>query len=201
MPTIIIQININYFFLFCFVFIISLVSTLSAQNDSQDIDSSLSNLLDSKIDGTEKYSSTVAVSGNSLYIITADQIKQYGFISLFDAIQYSTDFYFSIDGMGAAGGSRGLIFPASDGVRMPITLNGYQLDDITFTSILNGMPLDFVERIELISGPPSFLFGNGAIFGTINIVTKHGRDFDGGIVFGGINTTGESNANVVLGKK
>jgi outer membrane receptor protein involved in Fe transport len=39
--------------------------------------------------------------------------------------------------------------------------------------------LDAVERIELIRGPASPLYGTGALVGVVNIITRRGRDVDG----------------------
>jgi outer membrane cobalamin receptor len=72
-------------------------------------------------------------------------------------------------------------------------------------SILNssalGVSIDLLERVEIISGPPSSLYGSNAILGTINVITRDGKDFNGGIVSAGVNTNTKNYVNFVTGKK
>jgi len=72
-------------------------------------------------------------------------------------------------------------------------------------SILNSSALDIsidlLERVEIISGPPSSLYGTNAILGTINVITRNGKDFNGGIVAAGVNTNTNNYVNFVSGKK
>ena len=42
------------------------------------------------------------------------------------------------------------------------------------------LPLEMVERIEVVRGPSSALYGTGAMFGVINVITSKGRTLDGG---------------------
>lgn len=58
-----------------------------------------------------------------------------------------------------------------------ITLNGRRLNNIDMQSqLLGNLPLASIERIEIIKGSGSVANGDGAMAGTINIVT---RDFTG----------------------
>jgi iron complex outermembrane receptor protein len=41
------------------------------------------------------------------------------------------------------------------------------------------LDVDLIDRVEIIRGPGSSLYGNNALFGVVNIVTRRGEDFAG----------------------
>ncbi|WLQ15601.1 TonB-dependent receptor [Hahella aquimaris] len=69
--------------------------------------------------------------------------------------------------------------------RNPQTLmlvNGIPLRTLVFGNrghIWGGMPLKAVERIEVIRGPGSALYGADAFAGVINVITKSGKEING----------------------
>lgn len=55
-----------------------------------------------------------------------------------------------------------------------VLLDGQPLNDIELTSIRwTAIPLASIERIEIVNGSGTVLFGGGATGGTLNIITKH----------------------------
>ena len=38
---------------------------------------------------------------------------------------------------------------------------------------LNKLPVDMIERIEVVKGPSSALYGSDALAGVVNIITLH----------------------------
>src|SRR6185436_521144 len=54
-----------------------------------------------------------------------------------------------------------------DGVRLNDAQSGHHNGDIP-------VPLDAIERIEILHGPGSSLFGADAFGGTINVITRRG---------------------------
>ncbi|HXC38710.1 MAG TPA: TonB-dependent receptor plug domain-containing protein, partial [Burkholderiales bacterium] len=77
-----------------------------------------------------------------------------------------------------------------------VLLNGQRLNEIELVTIRwSAIPLDSIERIEIMRGSGSVLYGGGATGGTINIVTKtpagvaaSGYHADAGTSFGTFNT-------------
>lgn len=58
-----------------------------------------------------------------------------------------------------------------------VLLDGVKLNDPQNSSVLwSAVPLDNVERIELLEGGNSFIYGEGALAGAINIVTRRTPD-------------------------
>ncbi len=58
--------------------------------------------------------------------------------------------------------------------RVLVLLDGFQISMPYSGSIdWNGMPLDFLDRIEVVKGPVSSLYGQNSMGGIINLVTKN----------------------------
>lgn len=61
-----------------------------------------------------------------------------------------------------------------------ITLNGRRLNNIDMSpQLLSSIPLDSIDKIEIIRGSGSVEYGDGANAGVINIITK---DYDGAVI-------------------
>jgi outer membrane receptor for ferrienterochelin and colicin len=62
-----------------------------------------------------------------------------------------------------------------------ILLNGFQMNDLLYQNVAlaNHFPIDFIERIEIIRGPGSALYGGSAEYGVINIITKSTESLNG----------------------
>ena len=63
--------------------------------------------------------------------------------------------------------------------RVLVLLDGFQISMPYSGSIdWNGMPLDFLDRVEVVKGPVSSLYGQNSMGGIINLVTKnHSEEF------------------------
>jgi iron complex outermembrane receptor protein len=61
--------------------------------------------------------------------------------------------------------------------------------------------IDKVKQIEVLRGPASSLYGNVALTGVINIITKDGYDVDGAKLSYGIGNNGQHKASVLFGKR
>ena len=67
------------------------------------------------------------------------------------------------------------------------------------------IPIVAVKRIEIVRGPGSALYGANAFLGVVNIITKDGKEIDGGIVGSSVGTERAGNylnygGNVLVGK-
>jgi iron complex outermembrane receptor protein len=41
------------------------------------------------------------------------------------------------------------------------------------------LDIDLIDRVEVIRGPGSSIYGSNAFLGTVNIITKRGKDYRG----------------------
>lgn len=108
-----------------------------------------------------------------VHVLSNEQLQATGATSLMEALKYQEGFsYYSQGPMGHSGGSmasRMVIRGVEKGTLVlvngvPMNLNGwYQLDSI---------PLENIEKVEVVSGGGSVLYGSEAFGGVINIITK-----------------------------
>jgi len=72
-------------------------------------------------------------------------------------------------------------FGASSGQNVLILLDGRPISDVDMSGVQwSSVPLETIERIEILRGSGGVQFGDGASAGTINIVTRHpARDRNG----------------------
>ena len=115
--------------------------------------------------------------GNQVTIIDSETIESSSDLFLTDLLESETQGLniFQLGGKGTNAGIqlRGLPKRYStvyiDGVKM----NDPSASDNAFYS--QGLFIDSIDRIEVLKGSQSSLYGNGAVGGTINIVTKKGK--------------------------
>ena len=145
---------------------------------------SLDSLLNTKISSAAKYQQTISEAASSVTIITAEDIQRHGYSTLPEALAATRGLYLSYDRNYAFLGTRGFSRPSDYNNRVLVLLDGNATNDGVFggapvgTDL--GVPLSSLERIEIVRGPGSALYGTGAIFAVVNLVTK-AADADPGV--------------------
>ncbi len=105
-------------------------------------------------------------------VITSEEIKEKGYRTLKDALGEVSGVAFASNG--GFGQTTGVYLRGLDPKRTVVLIDGVRFND---PSNLNGaafelINLNNVERIEIIKGPQSGIWGADAIAGVINIITK-----------------------------
>jgi len=121
-----------------------------------------------------RFASDPALMPIGATVITADEIRRAGASDVNQAIRKIGGVYGrqSLDGSPDFGlDLRG--FGANSSQNLVVVLDGVRLSENELSSaVLSTIPIETVERIEIIRGGASVLFGEGATGGVIQIVTK-----------------------------
>lgn len=163
----------------------------------------LDSLLNTRISSVSKYAQTTAEAPASVTIVSSDEIRGYGFRNLEEVLENVRGLYFSNDHNYPYVGVRGFGEPTDYNDRILLLVDGHTLNEHVWGSAPVGsdLPINLaaVERIEVVRGPGSVLYGTSAMFGVINIVTKTGTQLDGVIVSGRLGTGGAREGAVAAG--
>lgn len=144
---------------------------------------SLEQLLDISIIGASKYAQKQSDVAAAVNVITREEIKAFGWRNLNDALATLPGIHTTYDRQYSYLGTRGFGLPGDYNTRVLLTINGNRVNDTVYDAALMGrsLPLnmDLIERIEYIPGPGGAVYGQNALFGVINVVTRKGADVNG----------------------
>jgi len=171
----------------------------SAQSELQDLDA----LLNTPVSTGAKYAQDIRQVSGSVSIVTADDIRLFGYRTLEDVLQSMAGIYTSYDRNYAQVGARGFSRPTDYNNRVLLLMDGHSTNESIWGLAMLGedMVLDLraVDRIEVVRGPASTLYGTGAMFAVINIITKSGSAIQGGRVEVGGGNYGRQSATAAGG--
>lgn len=141
--------------------------TTKKVNDLSDL--SLEELLNLKVYSASKSSESVKEAPAIISLITSEDIKNTAALTIVDVLKY-------IPCLEVAMGSDGNYTLALRGSRKEgnilVLINGQQLNGFYSGRVFYDLPASFIEKIEVIRGPGSALYGTNALSGVINIFTK-----------------------------
>jgi outer membrane cobalamin receptor len=104
-------------------------------------------------------------------VITAENIKNSGAVNLGEVLESVPGLHIWTNQFAARPQPH---FRGTNGTQTLLMVDGNSMRDLvwTFGFFWKGMPVEAIERIEIIRGPGSALFGADASAGVINVITK-----------------------------
>ncbi|MCQ3830466.1 TonB-dependent receptor [Microbulbifer elongatus] len=169
----------------------SQVATVAQAQETPAAESASDASMESVVVTATGFEQKITDAPASISVISADDLKTRQFTNLLDAVKYQegVDIGSTRDKTGQGSISmRGLTGEYTlvliDGIRQnnhgdiyPNNFGGNQFNHIP--------PQDTIERIEVIRGPASTLYGADALGGVINVITKrHTDEWGGGMTYG-----------------
>jgi len=132
--------------------------------------------------GASKFLQKAADAPTSITVVTAEEIQKHGYRTLADVLRSVRGFYVINDRNYSYVGVRGLSIPGDYNARILFLLDGHRVNDNIFDGAYVGtefpVDVDLIDRIEIIRGPGSSVYGTGAFVAVINVITKRGRDLN-----------------------
>ncbi|MBI4664381.1 MAG: TonB-dependent receptor [Verrucomicrobia bacterium] len=133
--------------------------------------------------GASKLEQKTTEAPSSVTIVGSDEIKKYGYRTLADLLQSVQGFHVTYDRNYSFLGTRGFnsgVYPNS---RVLLLVNGHRVNNSLFDGGFIGtefiLDVDLIDKVEIIRGPGSVLYGNNAFFGVINVRTRSSYQING----------------------
>lgn len=134
--------------------------------------------------------------GSAVSVVTGEQLKA-------SQITHAADALRSLPGVqvnrnGSKAGLTEVRLRGAEGNQTMVLIDGVEVNDPTTGAFdFSNLLADDIERIEVIRGPQSGLYGAGAVGGVVNIVTRSGR---GPLTFTGVAEGGSFGTRSVAGR-
>ncbi|MDB4941955.1 MAG: TonB-dependent receptor [Labilithrix sp.] len=129
-----------------------------------------------EVSAASRVTESVEDAPASVSIISIQELRAMGYPTLGEALRGIRGIYLSDDRSYTTAGFRGFSRPGDYGNRVLVLLDGQPMNDNYIWSSYVGtdarVDIDDIERIEVVRGPGSVLYGSSAFFGVINLVTR-----------------------------
>ncbi|MET0406127.1 MAG: TonB-dependent receptor [Cystobacter sp.] len=112
----------------------------------------------------------------SITVLSQEELRAFGYTTLAESLAAVRGIFISDDRTYTYLGVRGFAPPGDFNTRVLILWDGHPLNDVVtgqgYAARDLAVDLEEVERIEVVRGPGSALYGTGALFGVINVVPR-----------------------------
>lgn len=182
-------------------------NSLASEEASTEIDLtelSIEELMNVEITSASKKPEQLSKTPAAVFIIDHEDITRFGYTDLSEILRRVTGMYVNSDRNYSYLGVRGYARPGDYNTRVLLLIDGHRINDPLYdmATIEQSLPLDVrsIERIEVVKGPGSALWGTNALLAVINIITRTGRDMEGGRAAAGYQSYGGSNLYLEYGE-
>ena len=159
-----------------------LLATVPCVGQQPDLSTlSIEELANIQVTSASKRAESLSGAPAAIYVLTGEEIRRGGFITLPEALRMVPGLYVGrTDSHTWQISTRG--FSDLNNNKMLVLVDGRSVYTPQFGSVfwdVLDMPLENIERVEVIRGPGGTLWGANAVNGVINIVTKRAAETQG----------------------
>ena len=133
-----------------------------------------------EVQAVSRVTEDIDLAASSLSIIDGRELRAFGYPTVASALRGVRGVYVSNDRTYESAGIRGIGEPNDYGNRVLVLQDGLNMNDDLLNSSYIGSDarsdLHDVDRIEVVRGPGSLLYGTGAFSGVVNLVPR-ARDY------------------------
>jgi len=151
-------------------------------------DLSIDQLMNLEVVTASKFAQRTSEAPAAITVVTSADIKAFGYRSLADVLRSVRGMYVTYDRYYSYLGARGFGRTGDYNSRVLLLVDGYRSNDPVYDSALIGpefpVDVDLIDRVEVVSGPGSSIYGSNATFAVINVITKT-PDENGGLQVSG----------------
>jgi outer membrane receptor for ferrienterochelin and colicins len=149
----------------------------ATQDAAKDLgEASLEQLGTIQVYGASKHLQSTSDAPASVTVITSDEIQKYGYRTLADILKTVRGFYITYDRDYTFVGVRGFGRLGDWNARILLLIDGHRTNNNILGQSMIGpeflVDVDLIERVEIIRGPSSSLYGADAFFAVINVITR-----------------------------
>lgn len=120
---------------------------------------------------------------SSVTVVTAQDVRAYGWRTMSDLLRGVPGMWVSYTRSYGGVGVRGFERSGDFGGRILLLVNGHRMNDPLYDSaaVVEDfiLDLDLIDRVEIVRGPGSALYGTNAFFAVVNVFTKRAAQVDG----------------------
>ena len=179
-------------------------ATAIAQTNTDITRMSIEDLANAEVFSASRYLQKTIDAPASTTIITADEIRQFGYRSLGEVVANARDFYSSDDRNYVYVGVRGFARPGDYNSRLLLLVDGHRINDPVFDQgdfdRVFPVDIDLIDRIEIVRGPTSSLYGTNAMLAVVNVITRKAEALNGVQVSSEVGAMGAYGGRISFGR-
>jgi iron complex outermembrane receptor protein len=164
----------------------------------------LERLLDVEVYAASRFSQRITGAPGAITVITADEIRQFGYRTVAEVLRSVRGIDVRYDRVYDYIGVRGFSRSGDYNTGLTVLIDGYRVNDNVydtgFTGGDLGLDVDLIERIEVLRGTASALYGGNSVLGVVNIVTRSASSVSGVEVAAGAGSSGYRQGRATLGR-
>jgi iron complex outermembrane receptor protein len=181
-----------------------------AADEGSILDQPFEQLLQTEVITAARIARQVSHAPSAVAIVTAEDIRSYGYRSLTDIIDSMRGLFMAHNRAYAYVSGRGYGNPGANAEvgyagRLTLLIDGYRAQENLYGQSFFGndglLDVELIERVEYIPGSGSSSYGDSAFIGVINIITKKGGEIDGTRVSTEFGSHGWRQNKVIFGRQ